>query len=635
MLIELGHFALILAFGTAMVQVLLPMIGAAKGWAGWMAVARPAARLQAGLIGFAFCVLVTAFVRDDFSVAQVQRTSHTLKPLLYKIAGAWAGHEGSMLLWVLVLSLYGAAFTWTGNDLSPRFRARVLAIQAMIECAFLAFCIFASNPFLRLAAPPLEGQGMNPLLQDPGLSFHPPFLYLGYVGLSMVYAFALSGLIGGIDAIWARAVRPWGLVAWVFLTLGLMMGAWWAYYELGWGGFWFWDPVENAALIPWLCATALLHTLAAAEKREAMLSWSVFLAILGFGFALIGTFIVRSGALTSVHSFAVDPARGVMMLFIVALFLGGGLTVYACRAHTLPPGPGYAHISRESALALNSALLCAAGFVVFLGTIWPLVAEATTGRILSVGAPFFNRTVVPFAIVLALFLPFGVSLAWKRSPARPAIFRLLPAAGLALICALWGMRTGQGPMGALAAGLGLWVVLGALTDLAQRCRFRWHRLWHLPSRDFGRALSHAGAGLAFAAIGLASAGAEDRFVTLGPGETFVMGGYSLRLDGISTREGPNYTATVATLSATGPNGPLWTVRPEQRRYPVERSETTEIAFHRGFAADLGLALGDRQSDGRWAIRAHLRPFASWIWIGALLIAAGGALSLVPRKRRLR
>ena len=413
MFVELGHFALILAFMVAILQMVVPFVGAQKGWRAWMAVGEPAASAQFLLLAFSFAALTYAFVTSDFSVRLVVANSHTDKPMLYKVAGVWGNHEGSMLLWVLILALFGACAGWFGGNLPDRLRARVLSVQASIGVAFLAFILFTSNPFLRLAVPPFNGTDLNPLLQDPGLAFHPPFLYLGYVGLSMSFSFAVAAMIEGkVDAAWARWVRPWTLAAWLFLTIGIALGSWWAYYELGWGGFWFWDPVENASFMPWLIAAALLHSAIVVEKREALKSWTILLAILAFGFSLVGTFIVRSGVITSVHAFASDPTRGVFILAILAVFVGGALTLYAARAGSMQAKGIFSLASRESALVANNILLAVAAFVVFIGTIWPLVAELAFGRVLSVGPPFFDAAFTPFMVVLALILPAGARPPW-------------------------------------------------------------------------------------------------------------------------------------------------------------------------------------------------------------------------------
>ena len=410
MVAELGHFALVAAFAVAIVQAIVPMVGAWRGWSGWMALAGPAAGVQALLVGFAFAALTHAFVTSDFSLSLVVANSHTDKPMLYKVSGVWGNHEGSLLLWVLILAAFGAAAAAFGGGLPATLRARVLAVQASVGVAFHAFILFTSNPFERMAVAPFNGEDLNPLLQDPGLAFHPPFLYLGYVGLSMAFSFAVAALIEGrVDAAWGRWVRPWTLAAWLFLTIGIALGSWWAYYELGWGGFWFWDPVENASFMPWLIAAALLHCAIVVEKREALKSWTILLAILAFGFSLVGTFIVRSGVLTSVHAFANDPERGMFILAILAVFIGGALALYAVRAPAMAARGVFGVVSRESALVVNNLLLTVACFVVFVGTVWPLVSELAFDRVLSVGPPFFDAAFVPFAVALGALLP------WARS----------------------------------------------------------------------------------------------------------------------------------------------------------------------------------------------------------------------------
>ncbi|MFZ1727788.1 MAG: heme lyase CcmF/NrfE family subunit, partial [Albidovulum sp.] len=468
MIAELGHFTLILAFAIAALQAVIPMIGAQKDWRGWMAMAAPAATAQFLCLAFSFAALTHAFVTSDFSLRLVVLNSHTLKPMLYKVAGVWGNHEGSMLLWVLILAGFGASAAWFGAALPPKLKARVLSVQAMIGVAFLGFIIFTSNPFLRLAEPPFNGEDLNPLLQDPGLAFHPPFLYLGYVGLSMAFSFAVAALIEGrVDAAWARWVRPWTLAAWMFLTVGIALGSWWAYYELGWGGFWFWDPVENASFMPWLIATALLHSAIVVEKRESLKAWTILLAILAFEFSLTGTFIVRSGVLTSVHAFANDPARGVFILAILAVFIGGALTLYALRAGAMEAKGVFGLVSRESALVLNNVLLAVAAFVVFVGTLWPLVAELAFDRKLSVGAPFFNQAFTPFMVLLAIILPLGAIMPWKRARVGASFRPLIGALALAVALGAltFAVQTGRSVLAPVGVVLGVWLIGGVLAEL--------------------------------------------------------------------------------------------------------------------------------------------------------------------------
>ena len=641
MIIELGHFALILAFAVAIVQSILPMIGAAQNRPAFMAVADPAAVTQFLLIGFSFAALTYGFVTSDFSLALVTGNSHTLKPMLYKIAGVWGNHEGSLLLWVLILSLYGALAAWFGGNLPPALRARVLSVQGAIGAAFLAFMLFTSNPFLRLATPPLNGNDLNPLLQDPGLAFHPPFLYLGYVGLSMSFSFAIAALIEGrVDAAWARWVRPWTLSAWIFLTIGIAMGSWWAYYELGWGGFWFWDPVENASFMPWLIAAALLHSAIVVEKREALKAWTILLAILAFGFSLIGTFIVRSGVLTSVHAFANDPERGVFILMILGVFMGGALTLFALRASKMEAKGVFSTLSRESALVANNLLLAVSCFVVFIGTIWPLIAELFFDRKLSVGEPFFNAAFTPFMVALALLLPIGSQLPWKRAsgtrlfvPLRTGI--ILALASTALVFAV---QTGHSSLGPIGAGLGVWVVWGALADLWQRSgrdavTTRLGRLTRLPRADWGKATAHAGFGVTLFAIAAMNAWSLEDIRILKLGESFTIGGYDVQLAGVKDTDGANYTATVAEMRVTRGGALITTQYPEKRFYPVQGMPTTEAAIHQGLTRDLYFVIGDPQKDGGWAVRAYVKPFADWIWAGTLLMALGGLVSLTDRRYR--
>ncbi|PJN96336.1 heme lyase NrfEFG subunit NrfE, partial [Amaricoccus sp. HAR-UPW-R2A-40] len=433
MIVELGHLALVLAFAVALVQAVVPMVGAARGWSDWMRVATPAALAQFALTLFAFGALMRAFATSDFSVALVANNSHSAKPLIYKLSGTWGNHEGSMLLWVLILTLFGAMVAFGGGNLPPALKARALAVQATIGAAFLGFILWTSNPFVRLAAPPMDGADLNPLLQDPGLAFHPPFLYLGYVGLSMAYSFAIAALIEGrVDAAWARWVRPWTLLAWMFLTIGIAMGSFWAYYELGWGGWWFWDPVENVSFMPWLLSGALLHSAIVVEKRDALKAWTILLAILAFSFSLIGAFVVRSGIITSVHAFASDPERGVYLLWLLAAFIGGSLTLYAWRAPILKTTAVFSTVSREAGLLVNNLLLVSATLVVFFGTMWPLLAEVLTGRKISVGAPFFDLAFTPFMVAIAVILPVFGALPWKRGDLGRAMRPLWGALALSV-----------------------------------------------------------------------------------------------------------------------------------------------------------------------------------------------------------
>ncbi len=640
MIVELGHFALILALMVALVQTVLPLWGAQTRNARLMALAAPAAVAQFLLVATAFAVLTRAFVVSDFSLAVVTANSHTLKPMLYKISGVWGNHEGSLLLWVLILALFGASAAWFGQNLPAALRARVIAVQGSIGVAFLAFLIFTSNPFWRLQVPPLDGQDLNPLLQDPGLAFHPPFLYLGYVGLSMAFSFAVAALIEGrVDAAWARWVRPWTLAAWIFLTIGIALGSWWAYYELGWGGFWFWDPVENASFMPWLLAAALLHSAIVVEKRESLKSWTILLAIMAFGFSLIGTFIVRSGVITSVHSFASDPERGLFILGILAFFTGGALVLYAFRASAMEAKGLFGMISRESALVTNNILLAVSAFVVFIGTIWPLVTEMTSGRTISVGEPFFNAAFTPFFVALAVILPPGAMLAWKRGDLARALRGLVPVAVLAVALGglAFALQTGRSALGPIGTMLGAWVVLGALWDLwsrTGRSGDRLGRLMRLPRADWGKATAHAGMGITIFAVAAMNAWAVEDILVVQEGETFALGSYEVTLRDVRQVEGPNYVSTMAEMAVTKAGALVAVVHPEKRIYPVQAMPTTEAAIDYGFLRDLYLVIGDPQAGGGWAVRGYVKPFANWIWGGALLMALGGALSLSDRRYRV-
>ena len=637
MITELGHFSLILATLVAVVQMVIPMVGAQKRWTGWMAVAEPAAVLQFLLTAFAFGALMHAFIVSDFSVKLVVENSHSLKPMLYKISGTWGNHEGSMLLWVLIVTLFGACAAWFGGNLPPSLRARVLSVQAAIAVAFFAFILFTSNPFLRMAVPPFDGQDLNPLLQDPGLAFHPPFLYLGYVGLSMSYSFAVAALIEGrVDAAWARWVRPWTLAAWIFLTIGIGLGSWWAYYELGWGGFWFWDPVENASFMPWLLAAALLHSAIVVEKREALKSWTILLAILAFGFSLIGTFIVRSGLLTSVHAFANDPERGVFILILLAAFTGGGLMLFALRAGAMEAKGLFAMVSRESALVANNILLAVGCFVVFTGTLWPMVAEMAFDRKLSVGPPFFEMAFTPFMVLIGLILPVGALMPWKRARLGRAVhaLRYVFLLALALAVLAWAVQTGRSALGPVGLFLGAWVVGGALLDLWVRAGRTPGRLLRLPRADWGRVVAHAGLGITIFAISGLMAWQQEDIRVAHTGESFDVGGYTLSLERVEQGRGPNYFTTRGIVHLSDGSGEIAVLEPEKRVYPVAGMPTTEAAIDYRLLRDVYVVIGDAQADGGWVMRTYIKPFANWIWGGVLMMGLGGLLSLTDRRFRV-
>ena len=642
MIVELGHFALILALIMATVQTVLPLVGASRGWRGWMAAAEPAATAQFLFLTFSFAALTSAFVVSDFSLRLVTLNSHTAKPMLYKVTGVWGNHEGSLLLWCVILALYAAMAAWFGGGLSTTLRARVLGIQGAVSVAFLTFLIFTSNPFSRLDVPPLNGQDLNPLLQDPGLAFHPPFLYLGYVGLSMAFSFAVAALIEGrVDAAWGRWVRPWTLAAWLFLTIGIALGSWWAYYELGWGGFWFWDPVENASFMPWLIAAALLHSAIVVEKREALKSWTILLAILAFGFSLIGAFIVRSGVLTSVHAFANDPERGVYLLAITGVFMGGALTLYAFRAGAMEAKGVFGLASRETALVANNVLLAVACFVVFIGTVWPLVAEMIWDRKLSVGPPFFDAAFTPFMVGLAAILPIGALMPWKRARLDRVMAPLWGAlaVSISLGALIWVMQTGGSILAPFGAVLAAWLFLGVLVELWTRAgrgdvASKLRRLTRLPRADWGKAVAHAGFGVTIFGVAALTAWQIEDIRVAQIGAPFDVSGYDVTLQAVEETRGPNYLSTMATIRVERDGAEVAVLTPEKRFYPVAQMPTTEAAIQNGVFRDLYVVIGDQQDAGGWTVRTFIKPFANWIWAGCIIMSLGGLLSLSDRRHRV-
>jgi len=559
MIVETGHFALILAMIIAMVQFAVPLWGSYKSDPILMRVAIPAAQAQSMLLLIAFLALMWAYITSDFSVKNVLANSHSSKPLFFKISGVWANHEGSMLLWVLILALYGSMVATFGRNLPPSLKTHVLSIQGLVSLAFLMFLVFTSNPFERIPNPPLDGRGLNPILQDFALSIHPPFLYLGYVGFSVAFSFAVAALIEGrVDAAWARWVRPWTLLAWVNLTIGIALGSWWAYYELGWGGWWFWDPVENASFMPWLAGTALLHSALVVEKRGALKLWTILLSILTFSLSLMGAFLVRSGVLSSVHAFAVDPERGVFILGILAFFTGGALALFAWRAPDLKQGGIFAPISREGALVFNNLILVIACGTVLIGTLWPLVTEAF-GYKISVGAPYFELTFVPLMVPLLLAIPFGPLLPWKRGDLRGAAQRLYAAAGLGLVGSIvaWSVTTGGEIIAPLMIGVGIYIIIGALSEIFLRARvFKagWgevgRRLKNMPRASYGSMLGHIGIGLFVIGSVATSVWNTEKIVSMTPGEKLTVAGFEVRFDGVKENRGPNFTEQIGAFNVT-------------------------------------------------------------------------------------
>ncbi|HLL29063.1 MAG TPA: heme lyase CcmF/NrfE family subunit [Xanthobacteraceae bacterium] len=644
MIAELGHFALVLAFALASLQAGLSLWGAARRDFVLMRVAAPMALAGLGFVAFAFAALVAVYVQSDFSVAIVYANSHSAQPLLYKVTGVWGNHEGSMLLWVLVLALFSALVAFFGGNLPARLRANVLGIEGMIAAIFLLFILTTSNPFLRLDPPPAEGRELNPILQDIGLAIHPPLLYLGYVGFSITFAFAIAALIEGrVDAAWARWVRPWTLAAWIFLTLGIAMGSYWAYYELGWGGYWFWDPVENASLMPWLAGTALLHSALVMEKRDALKIWTTLLAILTFSLSLLGTFLVRSGVLTSVHTFANDPARGVFILAILTLFVGGSLALFAWRAPLLRPGGLFAPVSREGALVLNNLFLSAAAATILTGTLYPLALEALTGAKISVGAPFFNRTAGPLFLCLLVLMPAGPLLAWKRGDLAGVAERLVFAAALAAAVAglsLWLVNGGPLPavVGLLIA---LYVMTGALVEFADRIAlFRepipvsLGRAAGLPRSAFGMLLAHFGIGVVLLGIVAEGGWSEERIVALKAGDQFSIGQFELQFKGLIPRQGPNWRDQVGRFEVRKSGVVVATLEPAKRTYIADGQTTTEAGIETFGFGQLYASLGDQTADGVVSARIYWKPLVALIWLGGVVMAIGGAFSISDRRFRI-
>ena len=645
MIAEIGHFALVLAFALALVQFAVPLAGTTLGDARLAAVAGPVTVTGFLLTALSFAALTVAYVQSDFSVVNVWENSHSLKPMLYKVTGVWGNHEGSMLLWVLILAFFGALVAWFGGNLPATLRANVLAIQGLVGAAFYLFILATSNPFARLDPAPFEGSDLNPVLQDIGLAVHPPLLYLGYVGFSVCFSFAVAALIEGrIDPAWARWVRPWTLAAWVFLTGGIAMGSYWAYYELGWGGWWFWDPVENASFLPWLSGTALLHSAIVMEKRSALKIWTLLLAILTFSLSLLGTFLVRSGVLTSVHAFATDPTRGLFILIILIFFIGGSLALFALRASSLTQGGLFHPISREGALVLNNLFLTTATATVLIGTLYPLLVEAVTGDKISVGAPFFNMTFVPLALPLLLVVPFGPLLAWKRGDIHAVAQRLFAAFAISLgiVLVAFFFVDGVGVLSALGVGVAAWLVLGALTDLAFKAGIgsvapgvAWRRFRGLPRSVFGTALAHLGLGLTTLGIVAVTSLEVERIAVMQPGDTLPVAGYTLRFEGLSPYRGPNFTeeqGRFVFLDAAGRE--RGEVVSSKRLYPARQMPTTEAGIATRGLSQLYVALGDATPDGGIVVRAWWKPLVLLIWLGGVVMMAGGVVSLLDRRLRV-
>jgi cytochrome c-type biogenesis protein CcmF len=634
MIPELGHFTLWLALGVAAVLGTLPMLGAAKGRDDWMAVARPAARLLFVLVCVAMACLVASFVRHDFSVLYVASNSNSALPLPYRIAGVWGGHEGSLLLWVLMLCVWMLAVAQFSRHLPMAVLARILAVMGLISVGFLLFMLVTSNPFERLFPVPLDGRDLNPLLQDPGMVFHPPTLYMGYVGFSVAFSFAVAALIGGkLDAEWARWTRPWTSVAWVFLTVGIAMGSWWAYYELGWGGWWFWDPVENASFMPWLAGTALIHSLAVTEKRGSFKAWTVLLAILVFSLSLLGTFLVRSGVLSSVHAFATDPRRGLFILAFLAVVIGSSLALYGWRAPSVGLGARFALMSRETLLLANNVLLVVATGAVLLGTLYPLVLDALNLGKISVGPPYFDTVFVPLMVPLIFLLGVGPLARWKEAALPDLITRLRWAVGAAVVASALSAWAAGGAslMTVLGFLMGWWIVASVATDLWERRQ----RLHQLPRAMVGMMVAHLGVAAFIFGVTVVRSYEVERDLKMNIGDSTQVSGYTFTLLGVRDVNGANYEAAQGLVEVSQDGRPVATLKPEKRVYRVQRNPMTEAAIRPGFLRDLYVSLGEPVEGDAWIVRVYVKPLIGWVWGGCLMMAFGGLLAASDRRYRAR
>ena len=638
---ELGHFALILALGVALVLGVLPLAGAARGNAAWMALARPAARVQFLLVAVAYACLTDAFVGNDFSVLYVAQHSNSMLPLMYRVAGVWGGHEGSILLWILMLAGWTFAVATFSRQLPERMVARILSVMGLVSCGFLLFTLLTSNPFERLLPAAPEGRDLNPLLQDPGMIIHPPLLYMGYVGLSVVFAFAISALLSGrLDAAWARWSRPWVTVAWCFLTLGIAVGSAWAYYELGWGGWWFWDPVENASFMPWLAATALMHSLAVTERRGGFRMWTALLAIVAFSLSLLGTFLVRSGVLSSVHAFATDPARGVFILGFLAVVIGGSLLLFAWRAPQVGAGGSFELVSRESMLLANNVLLLVATAAVLLGTLYPLAIDALGLGKLSVGPPYFETVFVPLVAPALFLMGIGPFARWRQDDGLSLARRLRWALAVSVATAIvapfalgsWSPLVGFGML------LAAWILATTALNLWQRLRAQpgrgpWAAAAAQPGGYWGMLLAHAGVAVFIVGVTLVKGYEIEKDVRMQVGDSATVGAFTFRLDAVRDITGPNYSGSRATLSVTRAGRAVAVMEPEKRLYAASGMPMTEAAISPGFTRDLYVSVGEPLPDGAWAVRLHVKPFVDWIWGGCLLMALGGLLAASDRRYR--
>lgn len=641
MYVEIGHFALNLALALAIYQAIVPLWGAYKRDYALMTIAPSVAVVQFLCVLMSFMALTYAHVSSDFSVVNVIENSHSTKPLIYKISGVWGSHEGSMLLWVLILEIFSALLVFVGRDIPLLLKSTSLAVQSWITAAFLIFILTTSNPFARVISPPMEGQDLNPVLQDPGLAIHPPLLYMGYVGFSMAFSFAAAALINGnVNASWARYVRPWILCAWIFLTLGIAMGSYWAYYTLGWGGFWFWDPVENASLMPWLAGTALLHSVIVMEKREALKIWTLFLAILAFSLSLLGTFLVRSGVLTSVHAFANDPSRGIFILLILIFFIGGSLILFALRAPMLKSGGLFAPVSREGLIVINNLILSAACATVLIGTLYPLALEALTGEKISVGAPFFNITLIPLFILIFIFMPIAQIMPWKRGNLISIAQRLLFAYGVGVfVIALAALIRGQPLFVPIAMGLAVYLIIGSCFDVYERLMranslqsLVQRALW-MPLSVYGTSLAHIGVGVTLFGLAATAWGVEQN-ITLRAGDQVDLGPYHILVQAPLTRSGPNFDELILPIDLRDGARVIAHLEPARRSFKTRQMQTTEAGIYTINFGQIYISLADENAAGGYDARLYWKPFVTFIWIGALIMACGGCLSFADRRGRV-
>jgi cytochrome c-type biogenesis protein CcmF len=639
MIPEIGHFALIISLAVAIVQGVVPLLGTWRGVPEWVAVAVPSSRAQFLFVLLAYACLTYAFVAKDFSVAYVAQNANAQLPLFYRISAVWGAHEGSILLWTLILAGWTLAVSIASRSLPEVFRARVLAVMGLVSCGFLLFMLMTSNPFERLLPAPLTGRDLNPLLQDPGMVIHPPMLYMGYVGMVVPFAFAVAALMGGrLDAAWTRWTRPWTTVAWVFLTVGITLGSWWAYNELGWGGWWFWDPVENASFMPWLVATALIHSLAVSEQRGAFKAWTVLLAIFGFSLSLLGTFLVRSGVLVSVHAFATDPERGIFILAFLAAVIGGALALYAWRANAISGGGSFRLMSRETLLLINNVLLVVACATVLLGTMYPLIVDALDLGKISVGPPYFDAVFAPLMLPLVFVLGIGPLTRWKGDSAGRVSRRLALAffASLVVAVAIVLASGSASPLLLAAVAMALWTLASTVLGLVVRVRAKpgaWLGLRALPRSFVGMSVAHVGVGVFIMGVAFTNTFSSERDVRLAPGDSATLAGYRFQFDGVSSQPGPNYQAQRARLQVFQGERPIATLFPEKRLYPIQSQPMTEAAVDAGFSRDLYVALGEPLGDGSWALRLYYKPLIRWIWLGPLLMALGGLLAASDRRYR--